>query len=76
MRTLLIILLIIVIWRTLVRYVFPVILMNFIQNQQRNFNPSGSPRQNPEGTVNIHKPKDNNNKSDLGGEYVDYEEIK
>lgn len=75
MRTLLIILLIIVIWRTLVRYVFPALLMEFIKKNQDQFQQHERVNQRPEGEVKVeYIPNKPGTKSD--GEYVDYEEIK
>ncbi|ANW95273.1 hypothetical protein AXE80_02770 [Wenyingzhuangia fucanilytica] len=73
-RTLLIILAVYYIFKFFVKYVIPVLLVNYVQKktgQQVKKEPVEK-----EGTVTIErKPSQNNRVDDSVGEYVDYEEI-
>ncbi len=73
MRTLLILLLIYMLFRTFVKYVAPVLLKNFIDDKM-NQNQQKQP-QRPEGEVKVEfQPK--KNKKDIDADYVDFKEIK
>ncbi|MGY5355992.1 DUF4834 domain-containing protein [Wenyingzhuangia sp. IMCC45467] len=73
-RTLLIILAVYYIFKFFVKYVVPVLLVNYVQKKTGQ-----QPKKEPlekEGTVTIDKkPKQDNIVDDNVGEYVDYEEI-
>lgn len=78
-RLILWIIIIYIVYRVLVRYIFPFLVRYFIKNSQEKFyreNPNI--RRKKEGEVSIdYSPKKNNNKDNLTddiGEYVDYEE--
>lgn len=77
-----IVIIIYVIFRLLIRYVFPFIVKRYLKRFQNNFyeqNPHlKNQQQKKEGEVNIeHDPSKNSKKkgNDDIGEYVDYEEV-
>jgi len=80
-RTLLIFATVYIIIRFLARYVFPILLGNFVEKKvsqmNRNTSSDQSPKQRREGEVTIDTPSDSKKKfSKNTGDYVDFEEIK
>ncbi|MGY5351177.1 DUF4834 domain-containing protein [Wenyingzhuangia sp. IMCC45533] len=75
LRTLLIILAIYYIVKFFVKYIAPVLLVNYVQKKTGQQYTKTKPNQK-EGTTTIDKkPKDKNVIKDNVGEYVDYEEV-
>ncbi len=75
MRTLLILLLIYMVFRTFVKYVAPVLLKNFIDEKMNENRNDQTRQQRPEGEVKVEfQPK--KNKKDIDADYVDFKEIK
>lgn len=75
MRTLLILLLIYLVFRTFVKYVAPILLKNFIDEKMNQHQNQQKQQQRPEGEVKVEfQPK--KNKKDIDGDYVDFKEIK
>ena len=80
-RTLLIFATVYIVIRFLSRYVFPILLGNFVEKKvshmNRNSTSDTSPKPRSEGEVTIDTPSDSKKKiSKNTGDYVDFEEIK
>ncbi len=76
---LLICIVIIYVFRLIIRYLFPFILKRFLLNLQRNFTSQQSQTKNKkEGSIHIDTHSEKKSKYDLDhiGEYVEYEEMK
>jgi len=76
LRTLLIFLLIYYIFKVLAKYLFPIVLKNYVKKVQREQQRhQQGPNVNVGETVVDKKPQDHKKSNDNVGEYVDFEEI-
>ena len=76
LRTLFIIWLVYIVFRFLVRLLFPSVLRYTMNKAQEQAQRQQQEQQKKEGEVRIEHIPDKKNKDDDRGEYIDYEEVK
>jgi hypothetical protein len=82
LRTILIIFIIYYVIRFFMRYMFPSLLVNYVDKKMKDFTSQQHQKEQQarkregEVTIDYHPPKSDKNKPDKGGDYVDYVEVK